>query len=282
MVLYLENCRWIKFNPDDECSAKRPKLSTWYFTASKQWELRNNLRNQRQLLFVCLLFLVSFLLVAQLKNSFIVIDLQANSWAASIQTDSFTTIAVVIAYIFDTTSLTIISFSLAVYLFYRKYGKYSVLLLAAMGGDALIVSIAKTVVHSARPLNGLVYDTSFSFPSGHTTASIVFCGLLTYLAWQHWKSTKVKTVSITISITIASIVAFDRIYLNVHWFSDVLGGCLLGLFWLSFSLWVFGYYIELKKFQTPKFWKKPTSVSTQLLLIKTRAKRRFKPLKIST
>jgi undecaprenyl-diphosphatase len=167
------------------------------------------------------------------------IDLQTNSWATSIQTDSFTAIAVVIAYIFDTTSLTVLSLAFAVYLFYRNYRKYGVLLLAAMGGDALIVSIAKTLVHSARPLNGLVYDTGFSFPSGHTTASMVFCGLLAYLAWQHWKSTKAKTASIALSITIISIVSFDRIYLNVHWFSDVLGGCLLGLFWLAFILWVF-------------------------------------------
>ena len=207
--------------------------------APKHWELRNHLRNQRTLFFVCLIFLAGFLLLAMSKNSFIIIDSQTNSWAMSIQTGWFTTIAVVIAYIFDTTSLTVISLMFAVYLFYRNYGKYSVLLLAAMAGDALIVSTAKTMFHSARPLNGLVYNTGFSFPSGHTTASIVFCGLLTYLTWQHWKSPKAKTASIAISITIISIVAFDRIYLNVHWFSDVLGGCLLGLFWLALTLWVF-------------------------------------------
>jgi undecaprenyl-diphosphatase len=237
------------------------------------------LQNQKTLLFVCLLFLASFLLVAQLKNSFIRIDLQANSWAMSIQTDSFNAIAVIIAYVFDTTSLIAISLILAVYLFYRNYRQYSALLLAAMGGDALIVSIAKTLVHSPRPLNGLVYDTGFSFPSGHTTASIVFCGLLTYLAWQHWKSPKAKTVSITLSITITSIVVFDRIYLNVHWFSDVVGGCLLGLFWLTFSLWAFGY-IETRKFQTSKFWTKPTAVPAQFSLIKTRAEGRFLLLQV--
>jgi len=185
------------------------------------------------------------------------IDLQTNSWATSIQTGSVTTIAVAIAYIFDTTSIALISLTLAAYLFYKNYRKYSMLLLAAMGGDAPIVSIAKTVVHSPRPLNGLFYDTGFSFPSGHTTASIVFCGLLTYLAWQHWKSTKTKTVSSALSITTISIVGFDRIYLNVHWFSDVVGGCLLGLFWLSFILWVFRY-LATEKFQRSKFWAKPT------------------------
>ncbi len=205
--------------------------------------------------------------MAQFKNSFAMIDLQTNSWAMSIQTGSFTAVAIVIAYIFDTISLAVISLILAVYLFYRNYRKYSVLLLAAMGGDALIVSIAKTVVHSPRPLNGLFYDTGFSFPSGHTTASIVFCGLLTYLIWQHWKSPKAKTVSSLASITTISIVAFDRIYLNVHWFSDVIGGFLLGLFWLAFTLWVFRYAEQTVKFQGVKFWKNPTAVPAQLFLL---------------
>jgi undecaprenyl-diphosphatase len=199
------------------------------------------MRNTKTMLFICLLFLAGFLLVAYYKASFMQIDLQTNLWATSTQTDSFTVIAVIIAYVFDTISLAAISMIIATYLFYRNYRKYGVLLLAAMGGDALIVSIAKTLVHSTRPLNSLIHDTSFSFPSGHTTASIVFCGLLAYFAWQHWGSPRAKTVSVTLSIITVSFVAFDRIYLNVHWFSDVLGGCLLGLFWLTFSLWVFEY-----------------------------------------
>jgi membrane-associated phospholipid phosphatase len=230
--------------------AKRPKSDTRYFLRNQNKELRNHLQNQRTLLFVCLLFLASFLLVAQLKSSFITIDLQTNSWATSIQTGPLTAVAIVIAYIFDT-----------------------------MGGDALIVSIRKTLVHSPRPLNGLFYDTGFSFPSGHTTASIVFCGLLTYLAWQHWKSPKAKKVSTVLSVATISIVAFDRIYLNVHWFSDVVGGCLLGLFWLTFTLWVFRYVEETDKFQGSKFWAKPTFVSATLA-DKTRVERRFMLLQV--
>jgi undecaprenyl-diphosphatase len=216
--------------------------------------------------------------VAQLRSSFIIIDLQTNFWVTSIQTGSVTAIAIVIAYIFDTTSLAAISLILAVYLFYRNYRKYSILLLAAMGGDALIVFIAKTVVHSPRPLNGLFYDTGFSFPSGHTTASIVFCGLLTYLAWQHWKSPKAKTVSSTLSITTISIVAFDRVYLNVHWFSDVVGGCLLGLFWLTFALWVFRY-VEKTEVSNVQILKTNRCIA-QIVLIKTLAKRRFRLLQV--
>jgi undecaprenyl-diphosphatase len=138
-----------------------------------------------------------------------------------------------------------------VYLFIKGYRLFSLLFLAGMGGNALIVTIAKELVKSPRPLNGLVYDTGFSFPSGHITASVVFCGLLTYFAWQHWRLRKVRVWSGTLSATIVSLVAFDRLYLNVHWFSDVVGGYFLGLFWLTFCLTVFAYMEEtarLKRF----------------------------------
>jgi undecaprenyl-diphosphatase len=117
----------------------------------------------------------------------------------------------------------------------------------AMLGDAVILETIKMAIHSARPLNELINESSFSFPSGHTSGSVVFCGLLTYLAWQHWKSSKVKTSSSMLSVIVTSIVGFDRIYLNVHWFSDVLGGYLLGIFWLTFSILAFQYLEQTRK-----------------------------------
>jgi membrane-associated phospholipid phosphatase len=177
-------------------------------------------------------------------------DLQVNSWAVTIQTEYFTVVAVVIAYVFDTTSLVAFSLIFAVYLFFKNYKRYSVLLLAAMGGDALLVVFTKTLIQSSRPLNGLVSDSGFSFPSGHAAGSIVFCGLLAFFAWHHWNSLRAKTASVTLVVTITSIVAFDRVYLNVHWFSDVLGGCLLGLFWFIFILGVFNY-VKTRKNQPP-------------------------------
>ncbi len=186
--------------------------------------------------------MVGFLALAQFKNSLTTIDLQTNSWAVSIQNGSFTTVAIWISYGFDTTSLIAVAFVIAIFLFLKKHVGYAVLLLASMGGDALVVSITKTLIQSPRPPNGLVYDAEFGFPSGHTAAGVVLCGLLTYFAWQHWmSSTKTKAVSAALFVTVTSVVAFDRIYLNVHWFSDVAGGYLLGFFWLTFSLLVFGY-----------------------------------------
>jgi undecaprenyl-diphosphatase len=184
------------------------------------------------------------------------LDIDVNFWSVSIQTSFFTPIAEVIAYVFDTPSLFTISLLTAAYLFYKNYGGNSLLLLGAMAGDAFIVEIVKTLVHSQRPLNMLMYDSGFSFPSGHTAGSIVFCGLLTYFGWQRWKSSKAKVSLSILFVAITFVVGFDRIYLNVHWFSDILGGCLLGIFWLTVSILTFQYLETTERFQMNKFWKR--------------------------
>jgi undecaprenyl-diphosphatase len=108
-----------------------------------------------------------------------------------------------------------------------------------MTGQAVIVSIVKTLVQSPRPLGGLVAASGFSFPSGHTSGSIAFCGSLAFVAWRHWKSTRARGAIGTGAAVLTSTVGLSRMYLNVHWFSDILGADMLGIFWLSFAILVF-------------------------------------------
>ncbi len=108
-----------------------------------------------------------------------------------------------------------------------------------MGGDALIISIVKNLVESPRPSNGLVFSSGFSFPSGHTAGSIVFCGALAFFAWQHWKNVRARASIGIGAVAVSSAVGFSRIYLNVHWFSDVIGAGMLGVFWLFGAVLVF-------------------------------------------
>jgi undecaprenyl-diphosphatase len=198
--------------------------------------LRDLSRNQLITLFISSLSFIGFLFTALFKGIFATIDTNVNSWSASIQTNPLTQIAEIIAYGFDTTPLLVASLLIAAYLFYKNYKKDALLLAGAMAGDVMMVTMVKTLVHSKRPLNGIMQETGFSFPSGHVTSSIVLFGLLTYFIFQHWKSSKTKILSSMFFVAIVVLVGFDRLYLNVHWFSDVLGGYLLGIFWLTFSI----------------------------------------------
>ena len=205
-------------------------------------------KDNLKLLLVCLTFVVAFMLMLLFRNDFSRIDLSINLWVPSIQSTVFTDLAIAVSYTFDTYSLLAITVGVATYLFFKNHKGESLLLIGAMGGDALLVAVFKALVHSPRPLNELIVDLGYSFPSGHTTGSIVFCGLLAYFAWQHWKGDKARLLLGASSVTISAIVGFDRIYLNVHLFSDVLGGCMLGIFWLVFSILAFKYLKRI--FQT--------------------------------
>jgi undecaprenyl-diphosphatase len=192
----------------------------------------------RQLLLVSAIFLSGFLLIAALRSNFTQVDAYVNSWATSIHTSFLTITAEIVSFAFDTNTLLVLSLFTATCLFYKRFLTKGVLLLSAIGANTLCVETTKMLVHSSRPLNGLVQETGYSFPSGHASATVVYLGLLAYFAWLHLKPVKVKTVLNVVFTVVAALVGFDRVYLNAHWLSDVIGGYMLGAFWATLSILV--------------------------------------------
>jgi len=103
---------------------------------------------------------------------------------------------------------------------------------------AILFSL-KTIFQRHRPLDPLIRNvTGFSFPSGHSFSSFTFYGLIAYILWQTNIS---KTLKITASILLflfAAIIAFSRVYLQVHFPSDVVAGFCLSVVWLIVSFWI--------------------------------------------
>ena len=190
-------------------------------------------RNEKLLTLVCAVFLVAFLFFTFFRGNFNSFDLQVNGWISSIQTRPLTIVNEGFAFVFDTTSLVILSLAIASYLFFKNRRAQGLFLLGVMGGEALTISIVKNLVESPRPTDGLMFSSGFSFPSGHTAGSIVFCGTIAFFVWQHWKSVSARASIGTGVTVISSCVGFSRIYLNVHWVSDIIGAGMLGVFWLS-------------------------------------------------
>jgi len=118
-----------------------------------------------------------------------------------------------------------------------------------MAGVTFLVELFKTIIKSPRPLNGIIAVSGYSFPSGHTTSSVVFFGVLTYFVWKNWDSPKVKALTAGLYVSITAIVGFDRIYLNVHWFSDIVGSIFLGAFWVTVCILLFKYLVSSGKIQ---------------------------------
>lgn len=113
----------------------------------------------------------------------------------------------------------------------KRYGKYIAINLVTI---TLINLIIKMIVHRDRPLDiGLIVETSYSFPSGHAMVSMAFYGFLIYLIYHKVKNPGKKFFCCTSLSLIILFIGFSRIYLGVHYTSDVLAG-------YSFSL---GYLI---------------------------------------
>lgn len=107
-------------------------------------------------------------------------------------------------------------------------------------GSAMLNVILKNLFQRIRPdINRLIEVTGYSFPSGHSMAAFTMYGILTYLLWKNLSTpTRRNLVVITFSVIILCI-GLSRIYLGVHYPSDVFGGYLASCSWLMFSIGIY-------------------------------------------
>lgn len=119
---------------------------------------------------------------------------------------------------------------LACLLLWRNgYLRYAFGLLAAVGGAIAVSEIIKRLVERARPPLEwhAVVETGYSFPSNHATAAAALYGFLVYLAWK-LAPEKWRGILVAFSALVILLVGFSRLYLGVHYPSDVVAGFILG------------------------------------------------------
>ncbi len=143
--------------------------------------------------------------------------------------------------------LAVFSFLFSIFLWYWRKKKYIVLLWVTLLGSQALVTISKLAVHRARPELAFYLEDSFSFPSGHATVSMAFYGFLVYVTWKTIKSWNRKVNISFLGFVIIFFIGFSRLYLGVHYVSDVLGGYILGLLWIIFSVHATSWILCLKK-----------------------------------
>jgi undecaprenyl-diphosphatase len=104
--------------------------------------------------------------------------------------------------------------------------------------SVLLMSLLKRLIARDRPLDPLVQGiTNFSFPSGHAFMSVAFYGLLIWYVSVNVKIPWLRAALIVFLLFIIAAIGFSRIYLRVHYATDVAAGICFGFVWLDFCLW---------------------------------------------
>lgn len=124
----------------------------------------------------------------------------------------------------------------SVWLYRRKQLADAALLPLVLAGAELLNLILKLAFHRPRPEVAFVHLETYSFPSGHAMISTAAYGALAYLAWSRLQTRQGRIALIAGTSALVSLICFSRLYLGVHYLSDVLAGAAGGAFWLAVAI----------------------------------------------
>lgn len=178
-----------------------------------------------------LLFLIMFL-----TNNISGIDDFFYNLVIKLRSDQTTNFMKFITFLASTKFIISIVIGLLIFYFINKKKIFLGINILIMG-EVLLNNIIKVIVGRERPsLEHLVTETSYSFPSGHTMVAVVLYGYIIYLIYKSKINKYIKIILITLLILLIILIMLSRIYLGVHFFSDVFAGLCLSLVYLIYMI----------------------------------------------
>lgn len=173
-------------------------------------------------------------------------------WFVEHRTGPLTAVAKVVSALGDTVTVAIYTLVACALLAWRRHWEQAVLIATAAIGAGLLVYFGKLLIGRDRPPVGyrLVTETNHSYPSGHALGSTVVIGVLVAAALPLLSRTA-RIAAIAFAVVFPLAVGVSRLYLGVHWTTDVLAGWLLGACWLTLCL-TFRPYLPLVTDRIPQ------------------------------
>jgi len=114
-------------------------------------------------------------------------------------------------------------------LIFQNRRRDSFILLASLVFGYILGNLIKFAVQRARPSLSFVQEMGYSFPSNHVLFATILFFLLIYFFAENIKNNFLKNLFIFVNFLFVLFTGFSRIFLNVHWFTDVVGGFVLGI-----------------------------------------------------
>jgi undecaprenyl-diphosphatase len=152
---------------------------------------------------------------------------------------------------------------IAYFLFIRRHKWYSIKVPAIALSSLGLMFGLKHFFGRPRPNVPLLFEAEgLSFPSGHALFSITFYGLLVYIIYHGIKNKGAKWTLIVFLVLLMLVIGFSRVYLRVHYASDVIAGFSVGFMWLVFAIWMLNRMERFSRRQLDPVVQQPASEST--------------------
>jgi undecaprenyl-diphosphatase len=130
------------------------------------------------------------------------------------------------------------------FFYFRGWRLSAMLLVVSTAGSAVLTTVLKSVFERARPelLNSGYHASFYSFPSGHATVAAGFYGMLTVVLAYRLRGKARWAVAVS-GLLVVLLIGFSRLYLGVHYPTDIVAGYLAALLWLVcvgavYALWL--------------------------------------------
>jgi undecaprenyl-diphosphatase len=178
------------------------------------------------------------------ENGNLAMDIWAANYAKSIESTNFTNFFKTVTNIGNPSIIVIATIIIAIVLYLKNMENESIFFALNILGVWLFNELLKASFRRDRPSMKLINATGYSMPSGHAMVSLSFSILACYLILLYFNN-KEKAYTITIClILLAIIIGISRVYLRVHYLSDVLAGWSAAIFWCGINIAIhrFSYY----------------------------------------
>ena len=173
------------------------------------------------------LFIINSLLVV--NNKYNVIDKNVHDFVIKFSSETMTKIMKVFTFLGSTPFIIGLCILIFIILMILKKKDYAFKCAGILVISTLLNNIVKVIIRRPRPEYITVIENTFSYPSGHTMASVTLYGFLIYYLFKTKISKSYKILFSILLGIIPFVVAISRIYLGAHYFSDVFGATLLSL-----------------------------------------------------
>ena len=199
----------------------------------------------KQLIITTIIFIVFIVYSILVKlNVFNKIDSSVESFVIGIRQNNLTKIFSIITNLGSATAL--IAITLVILLVaIIKHHRLPISTMINLPSIFIINEITKAIIRRPRPTGiHLVEATGFSYPSGHTIVSLAFYGFIMKSLCERIKNKSLKIIINIMGITLIILISLSRIYLGVHYLTDIIAGYILGTTYLILFLYIRKKYLK--------------------------------------